>query len=107
MTITPETLASIKVLWRQPDTLALWGIPYAMRAGQQPYDLWRSTSYPATLAQGISGARIEAPGPRFDWVWLGSPGWWGSMTAAEQALVTAWLAGRDLPDGPCEWTEVA
>ena len=37
-----EKLDSVVILWRQPDTLALWGIPYKMRedGGQQPYDLW-------------------------------------------------------------------
>ena len=36
-------LDSIRVLWRGPaPRLVLWGIPYAMRPGQSPYDLWKA-----------------------------------------------------------------
>lgn len=112
MTITAETLATIKVIWRQPDTMALWGIPHAMRPGQQPYDLWRARQVwrapdrGGPLATEFSHLWRTSPEPKADWVWLGAPGWWGSMTAAEQALVAAWLARQpDLPSGPCEWVE--
>jgi hypothetical protein len=35
MNPTPENLSAIRVLYRQPDTLALWGVPYDMRAVKQ------------------------------------------------------------------------
>jgi len=85
-------LATIRVLYRQSDTMSLWGIPYRMRAdvGQQPRDI--------------------DPARRKDWVWLGSPGWWGSMTRAEQAAVAAFLATlpKDaIPEYPNEWIDLA
>jgi hypothetical protein len=83
-----ERLASIQVLYRQPDTLALWGVPYRMRRGQQPHDIPQQY--------------------RRDWIWLGQPGWWGSMSRDWQADVKRWLARHksDLPQGPNEWSEV-
>lgn len=109
MTITPEKLASIKVLYRRSDSLCLYGIPYKMREGQQPGDLWRGRTIPDTVkaAQGWYGATISAPGPREDWIWLGSPGWWGRMTGPEILLVKQWLSERaDIPGNPNEWCEV-
>ena len=35
-------LESIKVLFRAPDSLTLYGISYDMREGQAPGDLWRA-----------------------------------------------------------------
>ena len=59
------SFSSIKILFRSPDTLTLWGIPYEMRPGQSPGDLWRSNSHPDTLAQarGIYGGRGEQSSP--------------------------------------------
>ena len=98
-------LAEVRVLWRQPDTLALWGIPYDMREGQSPNDLarahrnWEAPRYPK-----IGGSkRIDLS----DWVWIGQPGWWGSWSKADIAAITAWLAlprvAENIPGGPCEW----
>jgi hypothetical protein len=81
-------LATIKVLFRCPDTLALWGVPYNMRrdVGQSPGHLWRA-------------------GQTKDWIWLGSPGWWGSLSPASQTAIKEWLAARadDIPENPYEW----
>ena len=110
--ITPETLATIRVLYRAPDTLALYGIPYYMRPGQSPRHLWESNSIPDTIAtaQGWYGRTISSPGPRADWIWLGSPGWWGHLSEAEQKTIAAWLAPLRaldvIPSGPCEWSEI-
>lgn len=82
-----EQLSKIIVLFRQPDTNCLYGIPYVMRPGQQPGDLWRA-------------GRTEG------WVWLGSPGWYGDRTRDEAAAIRQWLAGRDLPQQPNEWCRV-
>src|SRR3990167_2877417 len=84
-------LSTIRVLFRAPDSLALWGIPYEMNreVRQQPMDLFRA-----------HGGAL--PG----WIYLGSPGWWGAMTRDEQAEVTAFLAGRDVPCNPCEWDTI-
>jgi hypothetical protein len=105
--ITFEHLTTIRVLWRQPDTMALWGIPYEMREGQSPYDLWKSTREPDTrkIAAGWYGATLVVPGPRQNWIWLGTPGWWGNLSILEQATIQAFLkplAGH-IPGSPCEW----
>ena len=82
-------LKQIKVLYREPDTLSLWGIPYEMRVGQQPRDLWHR--------------RYET-----GWIWLGSPGWYGSMSKADIAAVKKFVAKhKDLvPQGPAEWSSL-
>lgn len=86
-------LDSIRTLYRQPDTLALWGIPYDMRPEQSPRDLWNAP---------------HAPGPLDDWIYLGCPGWWGSIEEADQKRITAWLARHAelVPENPCEWSRV-
>ena len=48
---------------------AFIGIPYEMRPGQQPRD--------------ILG--------RDNWVWLGSPGWYGSMSADQRAIAVDFM----------------
>lgn len=99
-------LAGIRVLWRQSDTMALYGIPYDMRPGQQPADLTRGSP---TLPPGTYGAKPRAPGPRDDWLYLGSPGWWGSLSRGDQSAIVAWLATLEpgiVPTGPNEWSPV-
>jgi hypothetical protein len=88
--LTAEQLARVVVLFRQSDSLSLWGIPYRMRPGQSPRDILRGP--------------LGKYGPPADWVYLGSPGWWGDLTARDRALVEALLAGADdVPTGPYEW----
>jgi hypothetical protein len=86
-----ENLAKVRVLYRSPDTLGLWGICYEMRAdcGQQPKD----------IAQDLRG----------DWIWIGQPGWWGTMTREEIDATRAFLAEHtdEIPNGPNEWTTLA
>jgi hypothetical protein len=79
-------LQNIKILFRAPDTLALYGVPYEMRPGQQPGDLWRA-------------------GNTKGWIWLGSPGWWGNMSPDDQAEVQAFLSKHHdaIPGNPYEW----
>jgi len=108
------TLGSIQVIWRRPDTMELWGIPYPMRPGQSPRDLYEGRKIPDTIraAQGWRGAMISAPGVREDWIYLGAPGWWGSLTEENQRAVTSWLDlvtdghPRLLPQGPGEWIDL-
>lgn len=78
-------LSSIKTIYRDAN-LALWGIPYRMRSevGQQPRDLDR--------ARNTKG-----------WVYLGSPGWWGTISREDQAAIKEWLAGIDVPGSWYEW----
>lgn len=107
--LTPEVLATVRVLWRQDDTLTLWGIPYLMQEGQAPRDLVR-----ARQDQIAHNARVR-PGTRLGWqpvgpipegwVWLGQPGWYGNLDAEEQALLNAFLKKHAdfIPQGPMEW----
>lgn len=112
MTITNVLLATIRVLWRRADTMELWGIPYDMRPGQSPRDLYMGRRIPDTLAQarGYHGATIKEPGVREDWIYLGAPGWWGHLTAEEQRTVEAFLAPLRalglVPGGPYEWAPI-
>jgi hypothetical protein len=105
-------LETIRVLWRQPDLMSLWGIPYAMRPGQSPRQLWESRKMPDTAAQaaGYYGRTISDPGPREGWIWLGQPGWWGRYDKATQDAITAFLeplrAAGVVPTGPAEWSDV-
>lgn len=83
----------IVILYRQPDLMALWGIPHGMRreVGQSPRDLWER--------RGELG-----------WKWLGSPGWWGSLNQAEIEAIKRFLkpiqAAGMVPEGPGEWTDL-
>jgi len=84
-------LSTIKILFRTPDDLSLYGIPYKMRPdiGQEPRHLWKA-------------------GQTKGWIWLGTPGWYGSMSNDDVAAVKAFLAKHkgDVPGGPYEWTEL-
>lgn len=86
-TITPELLATIRVIYCAPETLSLYGIPYEMRPGQAPRDI-----------------RTDLRG---DWIWLGSPGWWGMLSKIEQDHVRVFLDARapkgTCPENPNEW----
>lgn len=76
-------LAGIRVLWRAPDTLDLWGIPYEMRPGQTPLDLFRASQKTHPTRGFLTSIA--------DWVWLGQPGWWGHLRRDEQTLIRAYL----------------
>ena len=118
MNPTPENLAQIRVLYRQPDTLALWGIPYDMRAdvGQQPRDIERARERSNNEKVWRIGRPYPIPAnpyqdPHEGWIWLGQPGWWGPYEAGspERLAVEAFLAGLPagaVPGGPCEWTRL-
>lgn len=84
--ITAELLATIRVLYRAPDTLALYGIPYEMRPGQAPRN----------IREDLRGA----------WIWLGSPGWWGSLERDEQQAISIYLESWAdwVPENPCEFS---
>lgn len=88
--------ASIKVLFRAPDSLALWGIPYAMKVdvGQQPYDLWRARRDYVPPKYGSSGPKqVDLS----DWILLDE----------QDPTVAAFLATQCVPQGPCEWSKIA
>lgn len=85
-----EALAGAKVLFRDPVGTGLWAIPYDMREGQQPGDLWRARNTK-------------------DWVWLGSPGWYGNMSKGEIEVAKAFVAKHsgNIPREPYEWTKLS
>lgn len=104
-------MATIRVLWRQPDSMTLWGIPHAMREGQSPRDLWEGRRIPDTLAaaRGWHGATMRVPGPREDWIYLGEPGWYGNRTAEQIGAIERFKLTIDrgtIPSGPCEWIDL-
>lgn len=104
-------LDKIVVLWRQPDLLALWGIPYAMRAdcGQTPKHLWdaRDRDMRRPVRSGVYRSNPVDPS---DWIWLGQPGWWGSLLPEEQAAIRVWISPFKMlgliPAGPCEFVDL-
>ena len=99
-------LSKIRVLYRDGNgSMGLWGIPYDMRPGQSPRDLRRAHESYSPPRPGSYGAKqVDLS----DWVWLGSPGWYGSMTADEIAEVKRYLTWfRDaVPNGPNEFSEL-
>lgn len=84
----PAALATLKVLYRHPYNGGLYGLPYGMRPGQTPTDLLR--------ANNTKG-----------WIWLGSQGWWGSLSKRDQKHISRWLESlADVPQSPGEWCQV-
>lgn len=105
--VTVSDLATICVLFRAPDTLTLYGIPYDMKPGQQPGDIWRGRRLQDPAAPHyVLGATVSVPGPASDWIWLGQPGWWSNLTREEQRAISEWLEklGDVVPVNPYEWT---
>lgn len=106
----------VKVLFRRDDSLCLYGIPYEMKPGQQPGDIWRSirdAPYRSPADCWRAGAPYSQPTlPPEGWIWLGSPGWWGTMAREEREEIERFLAevkdsGGIIPDGPFEWSPVS
>lgn len=110
-----KPLSSIVVLYREPDTMTIWGIPYAMRPGQSPRDLLRGDErrretheYNARYSDTYRQAHTFRAA-KDDWIYLGSEGWYGSMSAERIAEVKAFLAAHedDVPQYPGEWCPLA
>jgi hypothetical protein len=104
---SPEELplSSIRILFMAPDTLTLWGIPYDMRPGQQPGDLWRAyRDWQPSDPRYFGGARM----PKLGWIYLGQPGWYGSMGPERVAEVKAFRAKHkgEVPESPNEWVRL-
>ena len=89
MSQNATTFDDIKVLYNDPN-MQLWGLPFEMR----PYQA------PRHFADNKEG-----------WVWLGSPGWYGSMPQARIAETRAFLANCKsidaIPTSPGEWSRIA
>jgi hypothetical protein len=110
--ITKADLDKIVVLWRQPDLLALWGIPYSMRegCGQTPKHLWdaRRSFYEKPISNRVYTR--SNPTNLDDWIWLGQCGWWGSLLPEERAAIEVWIAPLEtldlVPTGPCEFVDL-
>lgn len=101
-------LSTVRVLYRRSDTLTLYGIPYAMRPGQSPRDIYRAGRDAKPPAPGWYGT--PSRDYTAEWVYLGEPGWWGSLSRERIAEVKAWLEGLPqgaIPEWPEEWTDLA
>lgn len=102
-------LDTIVILYRRPDTLTLYGIPYDMRPGQSPKDIWDGPMYnPDHPNRRTVAVDKQLFAPPREWIWLGQPGWWGHFTRDGIELVKAWLDAHkdDIPNGPNEWSRV-
>ncbi len=105
--VSPEQLASIRVLYRDVHS-GLWGIPYAMRPGQSPTDLYRGRTRP--VMGGGHGQTEPAHGALEGWIWLGNgSGWWGDLSAASIERIRTFLATMkpNVPGNAYEWLDVA
>lgn len=106
--VTKTDLDKIVVLWRQPDLLALWGIPYAMReeCQQTPYHLWQARNADYRRSYCDTTKRVDLS----DWIWLGQCGWWGSLLPEERAAIEVWLSPLEMlrlvPTGPYEFVDL-
>jgi hypothetical protein len=103
--IAPEgfDFGTLRVLFRCPTSFTLWGIPYEMRSGQQPGDLYRA-AWPGGRGSSLP-RKVERAAPA-DWVYLGSPGWFQG-SEAYQARVREFLATLEtVPGHPWEWCAV-
>lgn len=67
---TTENLRRVRVVVY--DGNAFLGVPYEMREGQQPLDVIERYRH------GHNGAPA--------WVWLGSPGWYGTMSFEQRTM---------------------
>jgi len=101
-------LDGIRVLWRTGSgSMELYGIPYEMRIGQGPRDLvdaeWPGLLQPGDWRATPRKQRGEAPS---DWVWLGTPGWYGNVTDIELEEIKAFLVRNSeyVPMNPGEWS---
>jgi len=98
--ISNAQLDTIVYIYRAPN-LELWGIPYELREGQSPTDLWNS-QYPKVKLAGQEIPRL--PGPRKDWIPL-SLG--QDYTPNTYQRVCAWLDRQVfLPGNPREYVRV-
>lgn len=112
--ITEETIDGIRTVFRDASGGSLWGIPYTMNheINQSPRDIWNGRTMPDPMHQPPTyiGYTVPDPGPQPDWVWLGTPGWFGSMSREEIDLVKAFIerlkSADELPGWPGEWLEV-
>jgi hypothetical protein len=84
-----QKLKNIRVLWRQSDTMSLWGIPYHMTGVAEPNDLFRNRN-------------------TAEWIWLGTPGWYGEYTGPEIAMIKQTISdlGEAVPQHPGEWSDI-
>ena len=84
-------LSSIRVLYRAPDSLTLWGIPYDLRPGQEPRKILE---------------RFRQRGTAEDWIYLGEPGWFGSLPAARVREIKEFLRTHKeyVPGNSYEWS---
>jgi len=85
-------LRTIRILYRAPDSLDLWGIPYLMREGQEPRHL---------LQRQKEGSLRGSD----EWIWLGTPGWFAGYEKHQIAEIKAFLQTfKDfVPGSPHEW----
>jgi hypothetical protein len=97
-------LDTVQVLYRDRE-MQLWGIPYKMRPGQQPRDLQDAHHDYVPPRYGHYGSKQTSIA---DWIWLGSPGWWGHYNKEQQEDIKDFLKmNREyVPQGPYEWSEL-
>lgn len=98
MTRIALPLDTIRILFRAPDTLGLYGIPYGMRKdiGQEPRHLWQAAQRRADDMYKLRPGNPVGPNPTADWIHI----------AEDEPDNRAWLSTLDdVPQNPYEWCE--
>lgn len=87
-------LRTIRVLFRTPESLDLYGIPYIPQGS--PRDLY---------CRRRRDGNMEIVGPKSDWIWLGTPGWFGNYNEKQIGEIKAFLKLHHdtIPGNPYEW----
>jgi hypothetical protein len=99
---TPD-FTKIRILYRDGN-LQLWGIPYLLRPGQSPRDIQRAHEEYVPPRYGHHGGRRSVG--TGDWIWLGTPGWYGSYSDADVVLIKTFLKvhANDVPGNHYEYS---
>lgn len=106
--ITKELMDSIQVLYRDPILGNLWGIPYNMREGQEPTNIWNGKTmqdpmHPPPVYRGYT---VPDPGPQEDWVYL-ADAFVEVLSPEERKIIEEFFAPIEekgwMPKGFREW----
>jgi len=106
-------LDRVEIFFRAPYNLYLFGIPYRMREGQQPGDLWRAEDEWEERHGAPKPWGYGSPKPDILKGWLLIPepgtGTFDKLASEDQRRVRAFLARHRVavPQNPSEWSELS
>ncbi len=106
-----KRLEGVRILFRSPDAGGLWGVPYLMREGQAPYDLWKARkdflnnlSFAAYDYRRSLDEDVQKRLALEDWVLIPEFEWdYRSEEDKRDALAFLEKWKGSIPKGPREW----